>query len=372
MPYEKQKDVLSDFLKRWDYSAINNLKFDEYIYSKSNDSFTYWLEEITGPWLGGIDGYITKFWLYKQSKVTPKIGKGFKKSKTGNYVYRDRFSDEIDTFNHIKKSILEILKAISINSIATISTIDLPCMLKWKIAFLYQFQKNITASISILPIASHDRLLKYLKNQKYWNMGQATDMLSLYTLAITKESINNFDDAFDFTSKVFPAHPLNLITTIFNKSQKISKRRKLPEGVRRYDEKEYSTFHYEIQTGLKTYLEKKYGKNNVWVECPISKQSRVAIDIKSLENGDYIYYEIKPYPDVRACIREALGQLLEYMYYNKDINAQAIKTELPKKLIVVGKEQLNKESELYLDILNKVYKLPIEYKQFDLILKKLR
>lgn len=71
-----------------------------------------------------------------------------------------------------------------------------------------------------------------------------------------------------------------------------------------------------------------------------------------------IFFEIKTVPDARLCIRQALGQLMEYSYFPKVKNAQ--------KLIVVGTGEKTQEVQEYIDYLNKDFNIPIDYLQINM------
>ena len=77
-------------------------------------------------------------------------------------------------------------------------------------------------------------------------------------------------------------------------------------------------------------------------------------------------HEVKPYKEARACIREALGQLLEYWYYRK-----SDKYPFAAKLIIVGPETSLCSDKTYLRKINEKHSIPIEYRQWDLRLHKL-
>lgn len=69
------------------------------------------------------------------------------------------------------------------------------------------------------------------------------------------------------------------------------------------------------------------------------------------EDNQIIFFEIKTVPDARLCIRQALGQLMEYSYFPKVKNAQ--------KLIVVGTGEKTQDVQEYIDSLNIDFNLPI-------------
>ncbi len=82
------------------------------------------------------------------------------------------------------------------------------------------------------------------------------------------------------------------------------------------------------------------------------------IDVAVLQGDEYTYYEIKPGLSAQSCIREALGQLLEYSYWPG--------AQRDARLIVVGEAPLDKHAKAYLETLRKRFSLPVEYRQFDM------
>ncbi len=110
----------------------------------------------------------------------------------------------------------------------------------------------------------------------------------------------------------------------------------------------------EIDVNLRDALERRlseeYGAGNVEAEYP-SEYGRMDLVVETGDSKDF--YEIKPYGDPRLCIREAIGQLLEYAYWSD--------LEEVGRLIVVGESELGKEAKQYLLTLREKFGLPFEY-----------
>jgi hypothetical protein len=100
-------------------------------------------------------------------------------------------------------------------------------------------------------------------------------------------------------------------------------------------------------------LVRKDGPDNVGTELPSGVGTKVDIVVR--RENLYWFYEIKTAMTPRACLREALGQLLEYAYWP---GAQAA-----ERLIVAGEPALDKEGQEYLRRLGKQFSPPIEYEQ---------
>lgn len=114
--------------------------------------------------------------------------------------------------------------------------------------------------------------------------------------------------------------------------------------------------HNKISNELVNYL-KKNGYQDVVAE-------KNHVDIQAINpTGEKIYFEIKTSTTVKAAIREALGQILEYNHYPNKNNAQ--------KLIIVTECEAEQEDMQYLIGLRTVYNIPVYYQQFDLSKKEL-
>lgn len=114
--------------------------------------------------------------------------------------------------------------------------------------------------------------------------------------------------------------------------------------------------HLQVSLSLYTYLTEKYGSQLVSREMP--KNNNTLIDMVRQEGDGLIFYEIKTYPSIRACIREAVGQLLEYSYWATG--------QLAKELIIVTPLPADEETRSYMNNIRVTLSLPIWYQQFDL------
>jgi hypothetical protein len=112
--------------------------------------------------------------------------------------------------------------------------------------------------------------------------------------------------------------------------------------------------HNEIQNRLKAQLDAA-GGIRVVLEARVGQR---AIDIVT-ENGEQLwFYEIKTAGSVRQCLREAIGQLLEYAFWPGATR--------PTKLIVVGEPPPTKELDAYLETLNAFLPIRLEYHSLPL------
>lgn len=111
--------------------------------------------------------------------------------------------------------------------------------------------------------------------------------------------------------------------------------------------------HNVLQKALCDRLVRQYGADNVGVELPSG--AGTSVDVVVRQEREFLFYEIKTAHSPRACLRQALGQLLEYSFWPGSQEAV--------RLIVVGETPLDTEGTKYLRKLRKRFSLPVEYEQ---------
>lgn len=114
--------------------------------------------------------------------------------------------------------------------------------------------------------------------------------------------------------------------------------------------------HNDIQHALGQFLVERHGEDAVCDEYSIVNRNKV--DVAVLEDDELTYYEIKVGVTARHCLRQAIGQLLEYSYWPQSRPAA--------RLIVVGEPALDDPADEYLAELRAMFGVPIYYRQFDM------
>jgi len=109
--------------------------------------------------------------------------------------------------------------------------------------------------------------------------------------------------------------------------------------------------HYAVQEKLYKQLSETYGEKYVSKEHPIFGRNKIDIAVKN--DTEYFFYEIKITSTARECIRQAMGQILEYGYYPGKKNAD--------KLIIVGEHEPDQSTDQYLKFLGSSFGLSLEY-----------
>jgi hypothetical protein len=108
--------------------------------------------------------------------------------------------------------------------------------------------------------------------------------------------------------------------------------------------------HSLIQEKLLNSLVGEYGTDRVRLEHPHHGNK---IDIVLKTDDTYTFYEIKTGNNAKSCIRQAMGQLLEYGFWPGVRNAA--------ELVVVGEPPSNAQTNDYLEFLRKTFNIPIRY-----------
>ncbi len=107
--------------------------------------------------------------------------------------------------------------------------------------------------------------------------------------------------------------------------------------------------HNDIQRALLSYLQKAPGE--VKIEAPAACGG--SIDAVHRHDGQIVLYEIKTSVSPRECIRQAVGQLLEYAFWPG--------SDQPSRLVVVGENPTDSQCVRYLECLNYHSAIPISY-----------
>lgn len=256
-----------------------------------------------------------------------------------------------------------------------------------KTIYLNYLQNNQDDNIPIIPVfESHspnpDGFLFTLKrNKEYlivWESNQETANKATYIFQSPTSQLHNLQQLiFDYIYSDIPnkRHHLrrnkvreflgfnyqyadhdnfsswtNILENCFNENIGIKMKNENRVSYLINQERTYTPTHNIIQNKLKTYLENLGTYTEVLLESD-------NVDIKAITlDREWHYFELKT-STPRQCIREALGQILEYAHYPFDNRA--------KKLYIIGCYALQENEIKYMNLLRTIYNLPIWYKWFD-------
>lgn len=113
--------------------------------------------------------------------------------------------------------------------------------------------------------------------------------------------------------------------------------------------------HNTLQLALYRELADTHGEENVGTEITYVPGSSIDVVVQATDGLSF--YEIKTASSAKACLREALGQLLEYAYWPG--------SETPKELVVVGEAPLTNDGKRYVDLLRARFSLPLSYRRIS-------
>lgn len=110
--------------------------------------------------------------------------------------------------------------------------------------------------------------------------------------------------------------------------------------------------HKVLQRALYECLSVESGAENVAIEHELDLGVRVDAAVR--QRTGMAFYELKVAPSIQACVRLALGQLLEYAHWPSDARAA--------ELIVVGEGTPDEDARAYLRLLRDRFTLPVWYR----------
>lgn len=145
--------------------------------------------------------------------------------------------------------------------------------------------------------------------------------------------------------------PVPLPKVGFDFKPGLSKKAKATKATLAEKELDLDLRHNLLQETLYRRLASQYGKDNVRTEQPSGVGTKIDIVLKAKDK--YWFYEIKTALTPRACLRKAIGQLLEYAFWPG--------SQEPARFIVVGENPIDKDGQEYLRRLKKRFSLSIEY-----------
>jgi hypothetical protein len=115
--------------------------------------------------------------------------------------------------------------------------------------------------------------------------------------------------------------------------------------------------HVNLVKNLYDILCEEFGHNCVGTEIGIG-QKRIDMVVK-LPDNKYDIYEIKSAPNARACVREALGQILDYAFFE-------CKDRI-RKMLIVGEEPITDDVSAYLQKIRNEHRIEIYYESIESI-----
>lgn len=351
MTITELEEIHDQFLYRWPIEKLHTLTIDEYVGLGNKDTFCQWIETKTRM-LGSIKGLTSiKFGIYERNP-TAKRPINYKNDEKYSWLkaYNDNSADE--AFKKIKADILSIALLAEAGKFHQISDIKLPDLFKWKIAFLYSNER-------IIPIFRREVLFK-IANHFGLITNDPKRISEIHELMISKKPANL--NIYHFMWRLydqFGRDKKNLsienqkVETHGQKTKKASLKRNTNDQLRTvYRSYIAEQKHNKLQLILQNRLINKFGKENVFLEENF-------VDVKLVQPEHIVLYEVKSSAYASQCVRDALGQLLQYSHNDLDIR--------PKKHIVVGQYPATDNDLKYIKFVKDNLKVDFDYHHIDLI-----
>lgn len=346
MTTNELKELLDEFLNRWQIEDVENMTLQEYVSVGNKDTFCQWVETKTRM-LGSIKGMTSiKFGIYERKDPN---------KKPKNYDNDNRYSwlrtygnNKNEVFENVKKDVIEVIQLSERGQFDKIDDIILPDLFKWKIAFLYSNER-------LIPIYKRE-VLFLIAEHFGLKTNHQTKISEIQEVMILNKPSNK--NVYDFMRELYDRfgrdNEKDVITGKTEKGKRTKKGQR--KGTTKRNTKTHKRTvsrsyiveqkHNKIQEALRKKLADKYGEKNVILE-------ENYVDVKLIQ-PDYLgFYEVKSSSYASECIREALGQILLYSYHDQD--------KRTKKIYVVGQYPANEQDYGYIDYIKEKLDLEFEY-----------
>lgn len=156
-----REELLAEFLKTWPLERIRSMTLEDYTKAGSKETYTFWLESRMED-LGSIwGGSAFKFGIYHRRDQTEKLGgRGLRFGE--GYAWQEKHgATPQEAFEVVRASVVRSIERIRNRDLAEIEAIDLPNVLKWKSAFLFQdFQHPL------IPMIFTEEAIRWLAARK--------------------------------------------------------------------------------------------------------------------------------------------------------------------------------------------------------------
>lgn len=332
------QNVLNNFLEQWPSEKVEKMSLEQYVSTGDPTTFTQWVENRTIE-LGSISGRFGSrmFGMYKRGNSKPLLGYYNDDSYTWNKKYGD---NRKNAFLLIKKYILEIIQFSSTGEFSKIDAIPLPDIFKWKVAYLYSNER-------LIPIFKR-KILENIATHFNFNIQKKTTISHIQKVLIENKPIDL--SSHEFMVKLWDEFGLQKKNIRVSNGTQQSKNTEDQErsGTLSYIAKQT---HNKIQNKLRDKLIAEYGESCVACE-------KNYVDLTLTYNDTITLYEVKSDAYAATCIRQALGQIIQY--------AHRLDPTKKLKLYVVGQYPLKANEKPYLDYIQKNFKIDLDYMNIDL------
>lgn len=335
------QNILNDFLEQWPLEKVKAMSLDQYVSTGDRNTFTQWVENRTIE-LGSISGQFGSrmFGIYRRGNSSPLDHY----ENDEFYTWSKKYGKDSDlAFLAIKKHLINIINYSLTGNFSKIDAIPIPDIFKWKVAYLYSNER-------LIPIFQRE-VLKEIATYYGLPVNSKTTVSAIQKVLIDNKplELNTHEFMVELWSKFRPQKkkPKGISTTQQDQGEKSTNDQER-SGTSSYIAKQT---HNKIQNKLRDKLIAKYGESCVACE-------KNYVDLTLTYDDTITLYEVKSDAYAATCIRQALGQIIQY--------AHRLDTTKKLKLYVVGQYSLKANEKPYLDYIQKNLKIDIDYMSIDL------
>lgn len=349
---EKRK-ILEEFLKRWPVSVVRGMTLSDYVDVENKNTFTYWVETKTRA-LGSIKGgYSDKFGIYRRSKPEQKNQNHL---NDDIYTWMEQFGENrAVAFTTVKQDILDIIKFAESGEFANIDALRLPDFFKWKVASLYSNER-------LVPIFKREVLFRIAAAQGL-KTSPDTKISEIHELLINGKPASQ--DIYAYMEGLYERYgaeqdekrtpatvprndaPLRGVAT----RKPATAKNITPQARSGSNSYIAEQKHNKLQEALRQKLIRSHGSDAVFIE-------ENYVDVKLVLRDEIVLYEVKSASYASDCIKEALGQVLGYVFRDSDIRK--------KRIVVVGHYPPNEDDIKFIDYIKSLLGIGFGYEHVDI------
>lgn len=335
------QNILNDFLEHWPLEKVEAISLDQYVDIQKRATFTQWVENRTIE-LGSISGLFGSrmFGMYKRNGSDPLDGYANDELYTWNKKYGN---DRNVAFSEIKKHLIDIINCSLAGNFSKIDAIPIPDIFKWKVAYLYSNER-------LIPIFQRE-VLKEIATHYGLSLNSKTTVSEIQKVLIDNKplDLNTHEFMVELWAKFRPQKkkPKGISTPQQDQGEKSTNNQER-SGTSSYIAKQT---HNKIQNKLRNMLIAEYGESCVACE-------KNYVDLTLTYKDTITLYEVKSDAYAATCIRQALGQIIQY--------AHRLDPTKKVKLYIVGQYPLKDNEKTYLNYIQKNFKVDLNYMNIDL------
>lgn len=355
--YEKL-NIYNEFRNNfWTVEKVKNITLEDYT-NLDKTSFTYDIEtrsRLLGS-IKGISSFI--FGIYERQNTE-------KKEDIKQYVYRDKYAwdkqfgdNEQEVFRNVKHWVNKVIENAQSGNFAAIDEIPLYSMYKWKIAFLYQNEKDLT----VVPIFTYNALRWFLQSIGIYKKNMT--MSEMYLAIKNRENFTSLGEVFQFGVNVWDDYvhfdieeeknTIKYSHMNSNKKRNATSSLALIEYEMKVHKIQRRNPHNQLEKSFKKFLEE-----NIMVQNIVQDEGYIDFQFQ-YDNKSYIC-ELKPSDnqnEIKYALQIAIGQILRYSY-DKNFDFR----------IIVFQNKPNRENTKFLEYLKNKHDIYYLYEEANGIFK---